>query len=96
MQVFQVSSCDHNSKLLLQIGQFEDDAESSQFRTLLAHFPPGHILHEKHGLLPRTNHFIDVLFPSSVKDALVPGNCSFLLVWAFFHYPFYRCGVLGC
>lgn len=81
--------------ILLQLGQFEDDAESSKLRTLLAHFPPGHILHEKHGLLPHTSHFFDVLFPSSVKDALVAGNCSHPLV-CFAHHPFSRCGVLGC
>lgn len=58
----------------LQLGQFRDDAESSRLRTLFAHYPPGHVLYERRGLLPHTSHLIDLLLPSSVKDALVPGN----------------------
>lgn len=59
--------------LLLQLGQFKDDVESSQLRTLLAHYPPGHVLYERRGLLPHTRQLIELLLPSSVKDALVPG-----------------------
>ena len=56
------------------MGQFKDDAESSQFRTLLARYPPGHVLYEKHGLMPHTSNLIHRLLPSVVKDALVAGT----------------------
>ncbi len=65
---------------MLQMGQFQDDSECSRLRTLFAHYPPGHVLYERRGLHPHTQHLIKLLLPGCVKDALVPGmhmlNCS--------------------
>ena len=62
--------------LLFQLGQFQDDTECSRLRTLFAHYPPGHLLYERRGLHPHTQHLVQLLLASCIKDALVPGACT--------------------
>lgn len=47
----------------------------------MAHYPPGHVLCERRGLLFHTNHLIDLLLPSSIKDVLVPGMYVYDYLW---------------
>lgn len=54
------------------IGEFTDDRHSSRLRTLLAHFPPVQILHEKGKLSLRTLQVINNNLTLVMKEALSP------------------------
>ena len=56
--------------LCLQLGQFEDDHQGSRLRTVLAHHPSAHILHERGGISPRTAAIFNQLLASTLKDGL--------------------------
>jgi len=55
----------------IQVGEFDDDRSGSRVRTLLAHHPPGHILHEKKPLSLLFSHLFKTTLSSVRKEALV-------------------------
>ncbi|CAI8005594.1 DNA mismatch repair protein Msh6 [Geodia barretti] len=54
------------------LGQFDDDRQSSRLRTLLAHYPPAHLLYERHNLSPRTMQILKRMLGCCLQDALSP------------------------
>jgi DNA mismatch repair protein MSH6 len=52
------------------LGQFQDDHYSSRLLTLLAHYPPAHIIYERGNLTQTTLTMLNNLLPCAMKDAL--------------------------
>ena len=56
-----------------QVGQFTDDRHCSRLRTLVSHYPPAQILHER-GATALSERTRGALPSGVMKDALVPGK----------------------
>ncbi|XP_058798739.1 probable DNA mismatch repair protein Msh6 [Phymastichus coffea] len=52
------------------LGQFQDDKCSSRLLTLLAHYPPAHIIYERGNLTPNTIKILNSYCHGVMKDAL--------------------------
>lgn len=52
------------------LGQFEDDRCNSRLLTLLAHYPPAHVVYERNNLSQTTLKILSSYLPGALKDAL--------------------------
>lgn len=52
------------------LGQFKDDRCNSRLLTLLAHYPPVHILYERGNLSQNTLKILNGMLPSAIKEPL--------------------------
>lgn len=52
------------------LGQFQDDRCNSRLLTLLAHYPPAHIIYERNNLSQTTLKILNTLLPGAMKEAL--------------------------
>ncbi|OXU29419.1 hypothetical protein TSAR_009297 [Trichomalopsis sarcophagae] len=52
------------------LGQFQDDRCNSRLLTLLAHYPPAHIIYERNNLSQTTLKILNNLLPGAMKEAL--------------------------
>lgn len=52
------------------LSQFQDDRCNSRLLTLLAHYPPSHIIYERGNLSQTTLKIINNLLPGAMKDSL--------------------------
>jgi len=56
------------------IGQFEDDRQSSRFRTLISHYPPVEVLYERNNLSSKTQSILQHELLATLKEPLIPGT----------------------
>ncbi|KAL3892164.1 hypothetical protein ACJMK2_004398 [Sinanodonta woodiana] len=56
------------------IGQFSDDRHCSRLRTLIAHYTPVQVLHEKGKMSQKTSLMLSNNLTSCIKEPLVPGK----------------------
>ena len=52
------------------LGEFQDDRCNSRLLTLLAHYPPAHIIYERGNLTPTTLKILNNMLPGAMKEAL--------------------------
>ncbi|XP_059468886.1 DNA mismatch repair protein Msh6-like [Neocloeon triangulifer] len=56
------------------LGQFEDDRYESQLRTLIAMYPPAHVLLDRSKVTPETKHILETAAHTAIIENLVHKN----------------------
>ncbi|KAJ8674770.1 hypothetical protein QAD02_010556 [Eretmocerus hayati] len=56
---------------IFHLGQFQDDRFNSKLLTMLAHYPPAHIIYERGNLTQSTLKILNDFLPGAMKEALL-------------------------
>ncbi len=67
----------------VQVGQFSDDESCSRLRTLIAHYPPAHMVTERGHTSQRTNSLLATSLAATFKETLASGEWEKCCVCAF-------------